>query len=570
MKDQMLRSSDDEARELSTPSQDSKDMQPDQQIEQKGQQSSAKDSSRTPAHQRAERAMKGAKWCLAVVAVFSTNFLFALDNTIVADIQPAILRDLGEVNKLPWISVSFPLAAASTNLLWGRLFSQFEIKRSYLTAIVVFQVGSAICGAAQSMNMLIAARVVAGIGCQGMYIGVMTLIGSMTTARERPLYISTGGVVWGLGTVLGPVIGAGFTSSSATWRWSFYINLCLGAVFAPVYFWVLPSISLAQDATFGKKLRGLDFIGAILLIAATTLVVLAIDFGGIVLPWRSGPVIAFFVVSGVLLTVLGFQQYLQVFTSRQTRIVPFELLRSRDLLILCLQTIGATAAGLVPIYFLPLYFQFVQAATPLRAAAYLLPLIVFLVVSCFLSGAMVSKNGRYVPWFILGSVCSICGSSLLYTIRSRTSTSAIYGYSILLGIGAGVAMQLPFSIFQAKVKPQELALANGLISQAQVAGLCIALAVANAVFLNVAIDRVSEILPDSSRAQVQSLVSGTSGNAFSTIPPQQRALILQAIIEALRNVYLVVLTLSSLTLLSCFVLKWEKLPMEEKNSEEAT
>lgn len=251
------------------------------------------------------RAIHGFKWFLVIVAIFSTNFLFALDNTIVADIQPAIIQDLGEINKLSWISVGFSLGAASTNFLWGRIYSQFEIKRLYITSVLIFQIGSALCGAAQTMNMLIGGRILAGLGCQGMYIGVMTLIGSITTLQERPLYISFGGIVWGVGTVLGPVIGAAFTSSPARWRWSFYINLCIGALFAPIYFCLLPSIHLTTGIKISRRLHNLDFVGAILVLAATPLGILAIDFGGTVYAWSSGTIITFFVLSGTLLLLLG-------------------------------------------------------------------------------------------------------------------------------------------------------------------------------------------------------------------------------------------------------------------------
>ena len=505
------------------------------------------------------RSVTGLKWGLIVIAIFSTNFLFALDNTIVANIQPAIIRDLGEINKLPWISVGFPLAAASTNFVWGRFYSLFDVKRLYIVSIVVFQTGSAVCGAAKSLDMLIAGRVLGGLGCQGMYIGVMTFIGSLTTTQEKPIYISLGGIVWGLGTVLGPVIGAAFTSSAATWRWSFYINLCVGAIFAPVYVWLLPSIRFTNGRSMMQRVSSLDFLGIALLIVAIPLGILAIDLGGIIYPWSSGIVIAFFIISGVLLILLSVQQYAKVFTSSDTRVIPLQFFRSRELMILCLQTTGATAAGLIPVFFLPLYFQFSIGTTPLRTAVYLLPLIVFLVVSCFFTGAMVSKFGWYMPWFTFAGVCSIAGSALMYTVHGGTHSANVYGYSILLGVGAGSAMQLPFSVSQAKVKPQELALANGLISQAQVGGLSLSLAVANSIFLNRAFAQVSHILPNASQTQIQALVNGVSGSALKGLPSAQHDLVLDAVVEAIRNVYLVVLVLGILTTLSSLLLKGERL-----------
>lgn len=172
---------------------------------------------------------------------------------------------------------------------------------------------------------------------------------------------------------------------------------------------------------------------------------------------------------------------------------------------------------------------------------------------------MISNYGRYMPWFVFAGICTVCGSALLYTIDAGTPLPSIYGYSILLGVGAGTAMQLPFSISQAKVKPEELALANGLIAQAQVGGLCLSLAISNAIFLNKALAHVSRIMPQAPPAEVQSLISGTSSDQFKALPPRQHDLVLNAVIEAMRNVYLIVVAYGCLNTLSALFLKREKL-----------
>ena len=164
------------------------------------------------------RDIHGVKWAFAVVSVLASTFLFALDNTIVADIQPAIIQRFGDVDKLPWLAVAFLVAAAGTNLFWGKMYAQFDAKILYLISVFLFELGSAICGAANKIDVLIFGRALCGFGGVAMYAGVMTLLSVTTTEHERPSYIGLTGVTWGLGTVLGPIIGGGFVESSVGWR----------------------------------------------------------------------------------------------------------------------------------------------------------------------------------------------------------------------------------------------------------------------------------------------------------------------------------------------------------------
>ena len=149
------------------------------------------------------RDISGWKWGIVVLAILSSTFLFALDNTIVADVQPAIVLHFNDIANLPWLSVGFLLGAASTNLIWGKVYTQFNAKWTYVMCVALFEVGSALCGAAPNMDALIVGRVICGIGGAGMYVGVMTLLAATTTIQERPMYVGGTGMTWGLGTVLG-------------------------------------------------------------------------------------------------------------------------------------------------------------------------------------------------------------------------------------------------------------------------------------------------------------------------------------------------------------------------------
>lgn len=296
------------------------------------------------------RQVHGWKWFLVVIAILSSSFLFALDNTVVADIQPAIISSFGEIQKLPWLTGAFLIGSASTNLVWGKVYGQMEAKITYLISILIFEVGSALCGAAPTMNALIVGRVIAGIGGSGMYVGVMTLLSVTTSVQERPMYVGLTGLVWGIGTVLGPIVGGAFTDSSAGWEWAFYINLCIGALFAPVYFFLIPKSDPRKGVPVLKRFKELDWVGTVVLIGAFVCFIMAISFGGILYPWNSGQTIACFVISFVLFVLFGVQQELAIFTTTTQRIFPVEFLRSRTMLLLFSETSAASVGIVVPLY----------------------------------------------------------------------------------------------------------------------------------------------------------------------------------------------------------------------------
>ncbi|KAL8979584.1 MAG: hypothetical protein Q9177_006103, partial [Variospora cf. flavescens] len=411
--------------------------------------------------QKPARDIHGIAWTLVVLSILSSTFLFALDNTIVADIQPAIVKRFDSIDKLPWLSIAFLVAAAATNLVWGKIYAQFDAKYLYLISVFLFEVGSAICGAAPTMDALIIGRAICGLGGAGMYLGVMTLLSVNTNEHERPTYIGFTGLTWGGGTVLGPIIGGAFTDSSATWRWAFYINLVVAAICAPVYFFYLPRFDPRPGVPLKQRLLQLDYLGTILIIGAPpkrpSLIreqyvsgVMAINFGGSIYEWNSGRIIGLFVTSGVLFILFGAQQGLTILTTIEQRIFPVEFLKSKIMLVLFVETACASTATFLPIYFIPLFFQFVRNDSALDAGVRLLPFVVFLVVVCVANGAIMSITGYYFPWYIAGGVFTLVGGALMYTVDNESSTARVYGYSILVAVGAGAFVQASFSVAQAK------------------------------------------------------------------------------------------------------------------------
>ncbi|OBT73367.1 hypothetical protein VF21_07695 [Pseudogymnoascus sp. 05NY08] len=505
------------------------------------------------------RDITGWKWGLVVVAILSSIFLFALDNTVVADIQPAIIANFGDIQKLPWLTGAFLIGSASTNLVWGKVYGQMEAKITYLISLVIFEVGSALCGAAPTMNALIIGRVIAGVGGSGMYVGVMTLLSVTTSLQERPMYVGLTGLLWGIGTVLGPIIGGAFTDSSAGWRWAFYINLVIGGAFAPVYLFMLPKSDPRKGVPVLRRFKELDWVGTVILMGAFVSFIMAVSFGGILYAWNSGQIIACFVVAFSLFGIFAVQQELAIFTTVEQRIFPVQFLRSRTMLLLFAETSSAATGIVVPLYMIPLFFQFTQGDTALQAGVRILPYIFLMVFGCIVNGAVLSKYGYYMPWYLGGGILFVIGSALMYTINSSSTAGQVYGFSVLLGVGVGVFCQASFSVAQGTVKPSDIPSAVGFITCAQITGITISIAIANSVFLNGAEEGIAKLMPDVPRDQIQSAIAGVGSKFVQSLPLEMRQKVLDAIIEAMSKAYVLCITAGALAIVLSLFLKRERL-----------
>ncbi|KAJ5710453.1 MFS drug efflux transporter [Penicillium malachiteum] len=476
------------------------------------------------------RNIQGWKWITLVLAILSSTFLFALDNTITANIQANIVREFEAVNRLSWISVALVMSASATVLLWGKVYFQFNTKWTYIISVAVFEIGSAVFGSAPSMDALIVGRVLCGIGGSGLYCGFITLLAATTTLQERPMYEASTGMTWGLGMVLGPIVGGGFSQSSVGWRWAFYINLLIGGVCAPVYLFLIPNIDPRKGAPLSARVREIDWLGSILNLGAFLSGVMAISFGGLTWAWGSGNIIGLFVCSVVLFILLGLQQTF---------------------------TIAGTAC-FVPVYFVPLFFQFTRGDGALDAGVRLLPFIIPCILMICVNGGVMSAYGLYMPWYTIGGALVLTGGALFYTVGVETSAAHIYGYSVIAGLGTGMYLQASFSVAQASVALEMVASASGFITCAQVVGTTIALAIANSVFLNESEKSIIHLLPEISIQEVESMIAGTS-TLMSSLSSAEKVKVESAIANSTGDTYILVIVAGALTLLLALAMKRERL-----------
>ncbi|RKF53158.1 Efflux pump patC [Erysiphe neolycopersici] len=518
-------------------------------------------ASSTDVHDQPSRKITGLEWIAFNISILSCAFLFALDNTIVANIQPIIVLEFDSISKLSWMSSALLMTAASTNLIWGKIFAQLEAKWTYIFCVTMFEIGSGICGGAQNMDTMIIGRAICGFGGSGMYVGVLTLIAANTTIKERPLYISFTGLMWGVGTVLGPIIGGAFSVSAGGWRWSFYINLIIGLVCAPIYIFLIPKWDPRPGVSFWERAREMDYLGSVLTIGAFLSGVMPISFGGVQYAWSSPEIISMFICSGVLFILLGIQQVYTIFTTEENRVFPVEFVKSRTMLVL----FGCTAAGggvtFLTIYMIPIFFQFTRGDTALESGVRLLPYIFLLIFGILINGGILSAYGYFMPFFVVGSIFSIIGGALMYTIESTTSIATVYGFSIILGWGLGLFVQSGFSIAQALVEPNVVSLAIGFITCAQLTGITIILSAANSIFLNRAKASLVALLPDVPQERISSAIAGAGSSFVENLDGELRAKVLSAVVRANSDTYILAIIFGALSLIMGLLMKREKLFM---------
>lgn len=509
------------------------------------------------------REITGIRWLLICFALYISALMYGLDTTIAADVQGAVIGTFSDVAQLAWIGAGFPLGSVAVILPYGFLFTAFNMKWLYIGGIILFQAGSALCGAAPNMNALIIGRVIAGAGGTGIYLGGLNHFSAMTTRQERSLYLTGTGFVWGLGAILGPVVGGGFSVSSATWRWGFYINLVIGALTAPIYLFCLPAIDPAPGKSFRERAGSLDYLGFVLSASMWAFFAMAFIFAGGTWAWSDGRSIAFVVLFAVLFVGYALQQYFCLFTTPDTRCFPGHLLRSRTQVLLYITTSCANAAMFFTTFYIPVYFQFTQNDDSLMAAVRLLPYLLVLISVNLATGWALPKVKYYMPVCLVSGILITLASSLLFAFLSpSTPTAHIYGFSILMGVGSGITMQLGYPVASLKVsRPVDIFGAINMQNMAQIGATVICLVIGGQAFQSTAVKNLNKVLAGQgfTEAQIRDMVAGAQSSLYTSLSDDLRAPVMQAIISAMRNAFIIPLVAGILSIISACLMHRERL-----------
>ncbi|CAK7235854.1 hypothetical protein SCUCBS95973_009408 [Sporothrix curviconia] len=531
----------------------------------------------TAADSHDQQNITGLRWVVICVALYLSIFMYGLDTTIAADVQSAVVETFGSVGKLAWLGAGFPLGSIAVGLPYGSIFNQFDMKWAYIGGIVLFEVGSALCGGAPNMDTLIVGRVIAGMGGAGMYLGGLTHFSALAPATTRGTYIAGIVFVWGIGSILGPVVGGAFSDSGETWRWAFYLNLVIGGITAPVYLFFLPSVTppgVAAARASGTllpvrtRLVRLDYVGFVLSAAAWVTLTLVLLFAGTQWPWSDGRTIATFVVFGVVLLTYVLQQYFCIFTTPGTRCFPGHLIAPRHKnalthILLYISTSASITTMFVPTYYIPVYFQFVQNDSALVAAVRLLPFVLIAISTNLASSFLLRLVKYYMPVYLCSGILITLSSALLYVyLDPDTPVSTIYGLTVIGAFGTGFLIQAGFMVGTLIVDdPADIGHVISLQNVSQIGGQVVCLVVAGQVFQSVATNRLRQVLAGLgfSDADIQSAVAGTRSVIFETLKGDLRMRAIRAVTQAVQATYAVVLSAGAVLIVVAMCMRREKL-----------
>ena len=361
-------------------------------------------------------------------AIMVAILLAALDQTIVATALPAIVDDLGGLTSYSWVITSYILAMTVTVPLYGKLGDIYGRRLLWLVAISVFLFGSALCGLAQSMNQLVAFRVVQGMGAGGLFALAHATVGVIVPPRSRGRYQGLFGSTFILGSIIGPPLGGIFVDQ-ASWRWAFYVNVPVGLVAMTVIAIAIPKREARRD-------HYLDLPGAALLAAGTGTLLLGLvwsrDHG-----WTSTPVVGAFALAIVLLIAFALVE-----RRAPEPILPFDLLRNPTVATGVVCTGLAAMAFVGTIAYVPLFVQGVIGTSATASGVVLTPFMVAAVLTSTLSGQWVSRTGRYRPNALIGPVVLAAGLLLLSRMGTTTSDAQAATYMAVTGVGLGLMMQV--------------------------------------------------------------------------------------------------------------------------------
>ncbi|WPH03603.1 Hypothetical protein R9X50_00648600 [Acrodontium crateriforme] len=490
---------------------------------------------------------------LPLVALLVAIFLVSLDRTIISTAIPVITNEFHSQNDIGWYGSAFFLTGACGQFLVGKVYTFCTPKYVFLSNVLLFMGASALCGAAPDSTAFIVGRAIAGLAAAGMQVGNVIILTPLIPLQDRPKYFGLLGMVMGVSSIIGPLLGGALTSN-VSWRWCFYINLPIGGFTLVVILLLLkPNPPVFQNLSLVDKLKKLDLLGEFFIIPGVVSLLLALQHGGSIYSWKDGRIITLFVAFGVcLLAFVLVEVFMQ-----STATISAKIIKNRTIIAGMLYQFCSTSAMMIMLYYIPEWLQAIKGVSAVQSGIDTLPLVLCMIVASILSGQLISRVGYYTPFGIASAILMSIGAGLMTTWTVDTNAGRWIAYQIIFGLGLGIGMQVAMLGAQTVLGPKDIPIGMVLMFFMQQMGGAIFVSVG----INVLDNNLTMRLPPNYHLNI--LKQGAT-EFRKTVPPSELPIVLQAYNASIREVLVVGTCMAGLTLVGAVAIEFKSVKDKKK------
>ncbi|KAJ9271524.1 hypothetical protein DTO212C5_2316 [Paecilomyces variotii] len=475
------------------------------------------------------------KITLIMVALCLALFLAALDMTIISTALPTMAAHFhASQSGYSWMASSYLLANAACVPFWGKVSDIWGRKPVLLVANFLFLVGSLVCALAINLPMILAGRVIQGVGGGGLIVLGNICVTDLFSVRERPMYYGIFGATWAIAGALGPIIGGAFTTS-VTWRWCFYLNLPIGGLSFVIILFLLKIDTPKTPLLAG--LRALDWIGTLTIVGGTIMFLFGLEFGGVSRPWDSATVICLIIFGVVVMALFLLNEW----KLAKYPIMPMSLFHDKRNIVLLMMSSCHAMVFISGSYYMPLYFQTVLEASPILSGVYSLPQVLMLSLFSACTGIFIRKTGLYMPAIWFGMLFMTLGFGLFIDLKPYASWPRIIIYQLIAGMGVGPNFQAPLVALQANVRGSDMAAATATFAFIRQLSTSISVVLGGVVYQNVMGKQSAKLvaaLGPEKAAEIANSFSGSDRGLLDTLKPSQKAVVFEAFTFSLSRAWI--------------------------------